>query len=100
MKTMILAAALLSLGAGLAHAGEANGEPFARATSGIAVANPFVTTADTGSQGYPDFAGQPSVQLTLGGVVMPNGQNQIVQSLNSLPAGGQVQAGGTMLAAR
>jgi hypothetical protein len=100
MKTMLLAAAaLLSLGAGLAHAGEANGEPFGHAARVQYVANPLVRS-DTGSQAYPDFASQPAVQFAQGGVVMPNGQNQIVQSLNSLPVGAQQGNAATMIATR
>ena len=98
MKTMILAAAILSLGAATfapAYAeGEGNGEPF---PVSIALGQNAPSTytygyghRDVGSAQYPDVTGNPGSNLSAlaNNDVLPAQSNEaIVQTANSLPRG-------------
>lgn len=84
MKTTFIAAALLALTMGMAHAeSEGNGEPFPNvASSGNVVANQVLS--DTGSEAAPRF-GRGVTLLTQGDVLPTDGTESAVQTANSLP---------------
>lgn len=86
MKTTFIAAALLALTMGMAHAeSEGNGEPFPNhASTGNVVANQVLS--DTGSEAAPRF-GRGVTLLTQGDVLPTDGTESAVQTANSLPRG-------------
>jgi len=91
MKMTILAAvAAMSLGLAPAMAGEGNGEPFPNNAGSLTIHTVLAApqVADTGSAGYPNFAGYVGSNLpALAGNVLPsNGSQGAVQTANSLPA--------------
>ncbi len=94
MKTLILAAAVLGLAAGAAHAGEGarmppqwnvvgNPFPYAASQSRTTTAAPAL---DTGSQAYPAADGAGAAFVT-GQEIPPNSSEGVMQTANSLPPG-------------
>jgi hypothetical protein len=91
-KVTLFAAALLSLGAAAAtpaFAGEGNGNPFPAASFDV-TRLPHQMARDVGQNQYPDVVGRPGSNLTAlaNDQVLPApGNNQPVQTANSLPRG-------------
>jgi hypothetical protein len=89
--TLLAAAALLSIGAAAtpAFAGEGNGNPFP-AASFSTTRVPHQVARDVGQSQYPNVIGRPGSNLTAlaNDQVLPApGNNQPVQTANSLPRG-------------
>ncbi len=90
--TLLAAAALLSLGTAAitpAFAGEGNGDPFP-AASFSSTRVPHQAARDVGQSQYPNVVGRPGSNLTAlaNEQVLPApGNNQPVQTANSLPRG-------------
>jgi hypothetical protein len=90
--TLLAAAALMSFGAAAitpAFAGEGNGDPFP-ATSFSTTRLPHQVARDVGQNQYPDVVGRAGSNLTTlaNDQALPApGNNQPVQSANSLPRG-------------
>ncbi len=87
MNKTILAAALLALTIGVAHAeSEGNGDPFPNAAARAIVANQVLS--DTGSETTPQY-GRAVTVLTQGDILPTNGSEGAVQTANSLPVGAE-----------
>lgn len=90
--TLLAAAAMMSFGAAAitpAFAGEGNGDPFP-AASFSTTRLPHQVARDVGQNQYPDVLGRPGSNLTTlsnDQVLSAPGNNQPVQSSNSLPRG-------------
>lgn len=93
-NTLIAAAALLSLSALPALAGEGTGDVFALRTPGVTTTTTNMTVAaaaDTGSSQYPNVAGRPGSFLGVfaSNIVPETGSEAPVQTANSLPRGAE-----------
>lgn len=90
MKTTLIAAALLTLGALPALAGEGTGDIFALRTPGVSTAV-VAEAPDTGSAQYPNVAGRPGSFLGVfaSNLVPETGSEAPVQTANSLPRGAE-----------
>jgi len=89
MKTILLAIAALGALALPAFAAEGNGEPFPNYASVPTIQTVVSQRADVGSQAYPDVAGRPGSSLAVAavGLVPDTGNEQPIQTVNSLPRG-------------
>jgi len=90
MKTILLAAIAATALALPAFAAEGNGEPFPNYAYVMTTTAPSLSQrADVGSNAYPDVAGRPGSALNVfaGGVVPDTGNEQPIQTANSLPRG-------------
>lgn len=89
-RTLLAASfAALVLGSVPAFAGERQGDPFSASYSGFAASAGFRSVAaDVGNEQQIVPAGRPGTGLRLSAELLPaNGQNAVVQTANSAPAG-------------
>ena len=89
MKTFLLAAVAFTALALPAFAAEGNGEPFPNNVGGFTTVMAMSQRADVDSQAYPDVAGRPgsALDVAVGNIVPDTGNEQPVQTVNSLPRG-------------
>lgn len=89
MKTYLLAALAATALALPAFAAEGNGEPFPNYSAFGTTTVVAQQRADVGSNAYPNVVGRPGSVLNVfaGGVVPDTGNEQPIQTANSLPRG-------------